>query len=98
MCGACVGGIAGASSMAQIPSRVAAFVAISALYEVVGPRVLSAGPGMIELAKKELAARRALFLAPTGRAPARKRVATNGPFGAVQRMVDRVNEELGHTV
>mgnify|MGYP003316375229 CR=1 FL=1 len=60
--------------------------AISALYEVVGPRVLSAGPGMIELARNELAARRALFVAPTGRAPARRRVATNGPFGAVQRL------------
>ena len=98
MCGACAGGVAGASSMAQIPSRVAAFVAISALYEVVGPRVLSAGPGMIELARNELAARRALFVAPTGRAPARRRVATNGPFGAVQRMVDKLNEELGHAV
>lgn len=83
-----------------MPSRVAAFVAISALYEVVGPHVLRTGPRMIELARNELAARRALFEAPSSSTPASGCTTSKstGPLGAVQRMVDRLNAELGHSV
>eukprot|EP00966_Prymnesium_polylepis_P210104 4866115-Prymnesium_polylepis.2 len=88
--GACAGGVLGATSLHQIPARVAVFAVAAFLLETqLAPRVRDGISALDSAASARPAPKaRVVRKQPPSRSAS--------PWGKVQRLVDSLNGELGH--